>query len=118
VETLAPLLESLDKLEHLRCFGLANYVGSWGELLPAIGARPFWRRLESLDLSHGQLQPADVEALARLLADAPGKLRTLRVEGTTIGGEARTAPDALGLVLEGTSVATPSGRYRYVVTME
>lgn len=117
-DQLEPLLSSLDDRERLRCFGLANFVGSWAELLPRLAAHRFWPRLETLDLSQGTLREEDVEALAKLCGEARGGLRRLRVDGTVIGEPAREALEGLGLTLEGTPVASRAERFRYVVTME
>ncbi len=117
-EQLEPLLASLDRRERLRCFGLANFAGSWAELLPRLAAHAFWPRLETLDLSRGTLDGGAVEALARLRREAPGKLRTLRVDGAVIDAAAREALAELGLSLEGEPVSSRAERFRYVVTME
>lgn len=120
-DALAPLFDSLDKLDELEVFGVANYVGSWGELAQSLRGHSLWSRIHTLDMSRARILAGDTDPLLAALREAPA-LRTVVIDQARIDPGALDALRRLQLTLEGASRGLagdlPAEDFRYVVTME
>lgn len=118
-EHIDPLLERLDALPQLRDLGILNYAGSWGELANRCNSSAFWRRLRSLDLSHGRLPEEHVEAFLAACRAMP-QLTVLRAVNFHASEQTwgRLLSALPGIVEGSRADPTDASRYFYINTWE